>query len=176
MADNTNMEREYVIPLRRHILKVPAYRRSAKAIKAIKAFVAKHMKVAERDVDKVKLDVYFNNEVWLRGKTNPPNKVKVKATKEGDIVKVTFVQMPERVKFQKAKNERLHQEAPKQAQTPAAAPKAEEKTADEKIAEKEKEASVAEAAQKQAKADAKAQKHVTKPETAKQPQRMALQK
>lgn len=161
MADNNIIEREYTIPLRRHILKVPAYRRSRKAIKTIKIFIAKHMKVAERDVDKVKLDVYFNNEVWLRGKTNPPSQVRVKATKEGEIVKVTFVQMPERVKFAMAKNERLHRGASKEEVAPA---KVDTKTADEKVAEKEKEAAVAESAQKEAKSDAKAKKHTTKVE------------
>jgi large subunit ribosomal protein L31e len=159
MAEN-NFERQYTIPLRRQIMKVPAYRRSGRAVKAIKQFIAKHMKVADRDVDKVKLDVDFNNEVWLRGKTNPPTKVTVKATKQGDLVHVTFVEMPARVKFNKEKNARFHRGADKQS--PVAEVSKPELSNSEKKEEKEKEAAVAESAQKEAKADAKAKKHTTK--------------
>src|SRR3989338_3997715 len=102
-----SLTREYVIPLRRYWLRVPKYERAGKAIKAIKIFIAKHMKVPDRDVDNVRLDVYFNNDIWFRGRKYPPAKVKVKATKEGDIVRVTFADstMPDAVKFIKAKNE-----------------------------------------------------------------------
>lgn len=176
MAEKANAnEREYVIPLRREYLKVPQYRRAGRAVKAIKKFIAKHMKVADRNVDNVKIDMYFNNEVWMRGKTNPPSKVKVKATRDGDVVRVTFVEVPKRVEFQKAKNERMHLPAA----APAVAPKEdkkEEKTEEQKVEEKEKGAAVAEAGHTAAKQDAKAAKHVTKADKAARPQRMALQK
>src|SRR3989338_9112388 len=92
------LEREYIIPLRREWLKVPMYERTGRAIKAIKKFIAKNMKVIDRDVSKVKLDVYFNNEIWFRGRANPPSKIKVKAVKEGDIVKVGLADIPEHIK------------------------------------------------------------------------------
>jgi large subunit ribosomal protein L31e len=180
MAETTKthaQEREYVIPLRRQTMKVPAYRRSGRAVTAIKQFVAKHMKVADRDLDKVKLDVYFNNEVWLRGRANPPSKVKVKATRDGENVIVTFVEMPKRVSFLKAKNDKLHQAASTKSAPTVEAPKTDDKTPDQKTEEKEKEKSVAAAGQAQAKQDAKTAKHVSHtPEKKTQPQRMALQK
>src|SRR3989344_9506839 len=105
MADqNQTIEREYIIPIRKKSLKVVRYERTGRAIKIIKQFIAKHMKVPDRDVSKVKLDVYLNNEIWFRGRAHPPSKIKVKATKIGDIVKVDFVDIPEHVKFAKAKH------------------------------------------------------------------------
>ena len=109
----TNLEREYTIPLRRFWVNVPKYRRSARAINAIKTFIAKHMKVTERDVNNVKLDVYLNNEIWYRGTDNPPSKVKVKAVKEGEIVKVTLSEVPAYVKFLQAKHAKLHKKSEK---------------------------------------------------------------
>ncbi len=180
MAEQTKtpgLEREYVIPLRRHWLNVPQYERSGKAIKAIKKFIAKHMKVQDRNVSNVKLDIFFNNELWFRGRASPPSKVKVKATKEGDIVKVTFVEIPEYVKFLKAKLEKRNKKAEKSVETakPQVEQKKEEKTEEQKKDEKEKEKAVEELNIRQADQQAKAQKHITK---VKEPkiQRMALKK
>src|SRR3989344_6470798 len=109
MADAQNsLERVYIIPLKDSWMKVPRYKRARKAVVTIKEFIAKHMKVANRDVDNVKLDVDFNNQIWFRGSRNAPSKVKVKAVREGEFVKVTFAEISEHVKFSRAKNERLH--------------------------------------------------------------------
>jgi len=97
------IEREYVITLRRFWQNVPNYERSGKAIKAIKNFIAKHMKLYDRDLDKIKLDVHMNNEVWFRGRASPPSKIKVKAIKENGIVKVELAELPEHLKFHKEK-------------------------------------------------------------------------
>lgn len=154
------LEREYIIPLRNEWLKVPAYRRSGRAIKEIKRFIAKHMKVSDRDVDKVKLDIYLNNEVLSRGKTKPPAKIKVKAVKENDLVTVHLAEPSAHVNFLKAKNERRH----KPSEAPKKAPKKEEvkEETEKKIEEKEKELSVAEQNEKIAESDVKAKKHTIK--------------
>ena len=49
-------EREYIVPLRREWLKVPTYKRANKAVKALKQFIAKHMKVYDRDLRKIYVD------------------------------------------------------------------------------------------------------------------------
>lgn len=173
MADkNTKaLEREYVIPLRRFWVNVPHYERTGKAIKTIKKFIAKHMKVTDRDVNNVRLDVFFNNEMWQRGRTNPPAKVKVKAIKEGELVKVTLADMPERMKFHKARVEKMHKKAEKApetlAQTAANALKPAQsaegtKTEEQKIDEKEKEKATAEANAKIIDQQTKTQKHTSK--------------
>ncbi|MDP3881586.1 MAG: 50S ribosomal protein L31e [Nanoarchaeota archaeon] len=178
MAENQNLTREYVIPLRRVWIRAPEYKRSGKAVKAIKQFIAKHMKVADRDLDKVKLDVYFNNEVWFKGRTNPPAKVKVRAVKEGGIVRVTFAETPKYVEFLKKKHEKFRKKEEKKevpAQSKESERKEEPKTEEQKKDEAEKEKSVEQQNIQQAEQQAKAEKHLTK---VKEPkiQRMALKK
>ena len=106
-------ERIYTIPLRSKWKKVANYKRTRKAILAIKQYVAKHMKVEDRNLDNVRIDTLFNNEIWYRGRSKPPAKVKVKATRDGDIVRVTFAEVPQHVKFAKAKADKFHKLAEK---------------------------------------------------------------
>lgn len=155
------IEREYVIPLRREFLKVPGYRRAGRAAKAIKQFIAKHMKVSERDVEKVKLDIYLNNELWFRGKANPPSRIKVKATKEGELVKVALAETPQHIKFAKAKHAKFHLESKKEEKKEETKEEKKEVT-EEKREEKEKEKAVEKEQMKEAKKDKLAEKHVTK--------------
>ena len=178
MAEEKTLVREYVIPLRRRWLNVPEYERSRKAVKTIKAFIAKHMKVPERDTDYVKLDVYFNNEIWFRGRSKPPAKVKVKATKTGDFVKVEFVTMPQAVMYAKQKNEKFHKKVEKKVEVKADSKteKKEEQTQAQKKNETEKEISTEEQNIKEAKLETKAERHMPKIEKASHPQRMALKK
>ncbi len=102
------LEREYVIPLRHRFRLVPCYKKANKAIKTIKEFLAKHMKVEDRDLNKVKVDKYVNEFIWYRGIKRPPAKVKVKAVKNEDgTVNVTLVKFPEKLKYKKQREEKL---------------------------------------------------------------------
>ncbi len=168
------IEREYIIPLRREWRKASYYKRSSKAVKAIKEFIAKHMKVKDRDVNKVKLDSYLNNDIWFRGSKKPPAKVKVKATKEGDIVSVTFAEIPQFVKFLKLKHSKKHKKSDKKPEGKEEVKK-EEKTEEQKKDEQEKEKATENQNMKLAEQQAKTQKHLTqkKPESF---HRMALKK
>ena len=163
------VEKEYIIPLRRECSKVAHYEKTKRAVKAIKKFVAKHMKVPDRDLDKVKLDVYLNNEIWFKGRRKPPAKIKVKVHKEGDIVRVEFSEIPEHVKFLKAKQLKVHKKAEKpKAPVKAEEKKPEEKTEEEKKEEEEKGKSVEEQHVKEAEMAQKAQKHTVKEKIQKQ--------
>lgn len=71
------MERLYTIPLRKEFSKAPNYKRTSKAIKAIRNFGIKHMKC-----DNVKIGKYLNLEMWKHGRKNPPTRIKVKMIKE----------------------------------------------------------------------------------------------
>ena len=84
------MERIYNIPLRKEFQKAPRYKKSAKAIRAIKAFVSKHMKSEDIIIGK-----YLNDKIWENGPKNPPHKVSVKVVKKEDKVKVELVDAPE---------------------------------------------------------------------------------
>ena len=180
-------EREYVIPLRREWNKVPRYKRANKAIRTIKEFLARHMKVPDRDLNKIKLDRYLNEFVWFRGIRKPPAKIKVKAVKDGEIVKVELSELPKELAFKKAKLEKREEKAGiKKKPTEKPEEKIEKTEEEEKkkvdeetrLSEAEsKKASVVEAGKEMEKAAAKTMKHQTK--MSKQPKRqrrMALQK
>ena len=180
-----NVEKEYTIPLRQKWKKVPRYKRANKAIRAIKEFLVRHMKIRDRDLSKIKVDKYLNEVVWFRGIKNPPSKIKVKAIKEGDIVRTELSEMPEKLKFKKARLEKRDRKA---AQIPDKKPveKPEEKLEPEqeqiqeekKEEEQEKKAAVVEVGKEMEKAAAKQMKKMKSQKT-KEPkhhQRKALAK
>lgn len=171
------IEREYIIPLRRKWAKVPRYKRANKAIKAIKEFLARHMKVRDRDLNKIKLDKYLNEFVWFRGIKKPPIKIKVKVIQEGEIIKAELAELPEALKFKKARLEKREKKAVEvvskkkvKAEEPE---KTEEKKEEEKKEAEEKKSAVVEAGKEQAKKAAKTTKHQTK--VSKQPKRQRRQ-
>jgi large subunit ribosomal protein L31e len=57
----------------------PQHKRTDRVVNMIREFAEKHMKSNE-----VKLDQDLNRQLWSRGKTNPPRKVRVKMVKEED--------------------------------------------------------------------------------------------
>lgn len=102
--ETTNkIEREYVIPLREKCRPSPRYKKTSKAVKSVKEFLVRHMKVYDRDLNKIKLDIHLNEFLWSQGIKNPPHSVKVKVRKEGDIVYAELVNMPQNLAFKKAR-------------------------------------------------------------------------
>ena len=103
------MERIYNIPLRKEFQKAPRYKKSGKAMRAIKEFILKHTKVKDIRVGK-----YLNELVWKNGPKNPPHKVNVKVTVEDKVAKVELVDAPvEEVKEETkkpAKKEKIEKE------------------------------------------------------------------
>ena len=57
----------------------PQYRRTDRVVNMIREFAKKHMKS-----DDIKLDQDLNRQIWSRGKTNPPRKIRVKMVKDED--------------------------------------------------------------------------------------------
>ena len=177
-----NLEREYVIPLREKSRPVPRYKKTPKAVKTIKEFLVRHMKIRDRDLKKIKIDPFLNEILWFRGIKKHPHKIKVKAIQKAEIVEVYAVDMPKYLEFKKtrlAKRETDAQEAAEKKKTlmqkakesMQAQPKAEKTETedkdkdndgvDDKVEEKEKQKSVGAAGEKQAKAKAKEIKHST---------------
>jgi len=176
-------EREYIIPLREKTRPVPRYKKTPKAVKTVKEFLVRHMKIRDRDLRKIKIDPFLNEILWFRGIKKPPYKIKVKVEKIGEIVNVKAIELPKNLEFKKkrlAKRETLAQEIAEkkktlmqkakeqmQGQSPVEGKKEEkeeEKDKDgdgveDKVEEKEKQKAVGEAAEKQAKAQAKQIKH-----------------
>src|SRR5215217_1082673 len=64
----------------------PEHKRTDRVVNMIREFAQKHMKSNE-----IKLDQDLNRQLWSRGKTNPPRKVRVKMVKEeGGTVTVSL--------------------------------------------------------------------------------------
>jgi len=105
-SGKVELEREYIVPLKKGVLNVPHYRRAKKAVRVLKEFMVKHMGVRDRDLRKVKVDINLNNEIWFRGIKKPMNKIKVKAKKIDGIVYVELAEIPEYVGYKIAREER----------------------------------------------------------------------
>ena len=127
------MERTYTIPLRKEFQKAPSYKHTAKAVRATKEFLKKHMKAGE-----VKLGKYLNELMWKNGPKNPPHKVKVVAKKEDNIVKAELVGAPEEKKKEAPKKKSLKGLTKRLKEQPAEEKK-EETKAEEKPTEEPKE-------------------------------------
>ena len=163
--EKIELEREYVVPLKRESIKVPRYKRAKKAIKALKEFLARHMKVRDRDLRKIKVDIHLNNEIWHRGIKKPLNKVRVHAVKKSGIVYVELAEIPDVVKYRMAKEEKKSKSV-----SDKRGEKKEEKKEDDKEKAKEteeKEKSSVEAGLKEQKKAAKEAKHTAKGDKAK---------
>ena len=76
-APKVVLERVYNVPLRREFQKVASWRRTEKAVTALRNFISKNMKS-----DNVALGKYVNQELWKNGIKNPPHHVKVKVSKD----------------------------------------------------------------------------------------------
>jgi len=164
MADEEKvvLEREYIVPLRRKFIKTPKYKRVPKAVKALKQFIVRHMKVEERDLGKVKIDKYLNEELWFRGIGKPAHKIKVKCKKfESGIVKIELAELPEKLKFKKEREEKVGKEVEKKKEE-VKQEKKEETTEEEKKEEVEKGKSTVEAGLKEQGEKAKEVRHEVK--------------
>lgn len=129
------LERVYNIPLRKQFSKAAKWRRTERAVTALKKFIAQHMKSKD-----IAIGRYVNKEMWKNGIQNPPHHIKVTATKdEKGRVMVELTELSPNAKRQierdsqlKKKDEKAKKEAKKEA------PKKEE-TKGEKIEEKAEE-------------------------------------
>jgi len=168
------LERNYIIPLRKEWLKVPEYKRVNKAVKAVRQFIVKHMKVYDRDLKKVKIDILLNNELRFRGMRKPPAKIKVKARKQSDgTVNVELFEIPKIIQYKLDREKRKREVVDKKKavedkkKAAEAVKKKEEKLEDkaesgeEKKEKEEKKESVKEAGFKQAEQQAKQVKHTS---------------
>ena len=79
--ETKTIERTYNVPLRKEFQKVPRWKKSKKAVTALRQFLSKHMKS-----DNVKLSKEINEKVWEHGIKNPPHHVKVSVTKDSEGV------------------------------------------------------------------------------------------
>jgi large subunit ribosomal protein L31e len=113
-----NLTRVYTINLGRAWL-TPQYRRTDRVVNMIREFAEKHMKS-----DEIKLEQDLNRQIWSRGKTNPPRKVRVKMVKDEDGVVTVSLYEDLPAAAEEEKNPQL---AVAETTAPAEEPKVEER-------------------------------------------------
>lgn len=112
------LERNYNIPLRKSYMKAPRWKRTKKAVNALREFLVKHMKS-----DTIKIQKYLNLHLWKHGIKNPPHHVKVTAKKdEKGVVVAELTELPKEAIAEKAAAEKKKKELEKkkEAKKPAA--------------------------------------------------------
>ena len=125
MAKTKTLERTYNIPLRKEFRKVANWKQTKKAVKAVKEFLAKHMKS-----DDVRLGKHLNEKLWQHGIKNPPHHVKVTTIKdEKGVVKAELFGHKIEEKKEKPKKSKLEEVAQKVGLKPK---KVEDKTTETK--------------------------------------------
>jgi len=160
------VERTYVVPLRKAWLKTPRWRRSKKAVAALRAYILKHTKSKE-----VKIGKWLNEEVWKKRGKNPPGKVLVKVEFDKDVANVELAELSpkaKRIEDTKAKKEA---EKKKEEKAKEAAKKKEEqakkKEKEDKKAKKEEDKKKAEDYKKKKKEDKEEIEDIKKKESKK---------
>jgi large subunit ribosomal protein L31e len=84
------LERVYNVPLRKKYQRAPRWKKTNRAVSALREFVKKHMKATE-----IKIGKHINKDMWKNGIRNPPHHVKVNCVKDEDgLVKVEMVGAP----------------------------------------------------------------------------------
>jgi len=126
-----NLTRVYTINLGRAWL-TPQHKRTDRVINMIREFATKHMKS-----DEIKLEQDLNRQIWSRGKTNPPRKVRVKMVKDEDgVVTVSlYEELPAATEAPAPEDEKKAEAAQTETASAAEKPKEEAAKAEEEKTE-----------------------------------------
>ena len=120
-------EAEYVIPLRKEVMKVPKYDRTKKSVIAVREFLQKHTKSKN-----VLLGKELNKQLQKDGRKNVVPRVHVKVIKDEDKYKAELIGFP--IELEKDKKEKEDKKAGKKVkETPKEEVKETEKEKAEKI-------------------------------------------
>ncbi|MBS7639341.1 MAG: 50S ribosomal protein L31e [Candidatus Bathyarchaeia archaeon] len=80
-------ERVYTVPLSRAWI-MPVTKRAPRAIRILKAFIKKHMKIEE---DSIVISNEVNERIWNRGIEKPPRKIRIRASKDKDGIVTVYL-------------------------------------------------------------------------------------
>ena len=78
LDEEIEKEELYTIPFR-DVKHAPRHKRTVRAIKILKHYIERHMKVNPIDI---RIDPELNEELWKRGIEKPPRKIRVRAVKD----------------------------------------------------------------------------------------------
>ena len=100
------LERTYTVPLRKEYMKVARWKRTNKAVVAMRQFVSKHMKSKD-----VKLGKELNDKIWNHGMKNPPHHVKITASKDDKgVVKAELFGIKKKEEKKDSKKKEINEE------------------------------------------------------------------
>jgi large subunit ribosomal protein L31e len=85
LPENIVEERIYTVPLQA-AWRVPAWRRTPKAMRVLREFVSRHMKP-----ESMKLTRELNERVWDKGIQNPPRRIRIRAVKDSEGVVTVYL-------------------------------------------------------------------------------------
>ncbi len=86
------IERTYNVPLRKEYRKAPNWKRTPKAVVALKEFLVRHMKSED-----IRIGNDVNRLIWQHGIQNPPHHVKITAKKDDKgVVMVSLFGTPQK--------------------------------------------------------------------------------
>lgn len=129
------LERVYNVPLRKKYQRAPRWKKTNRAISALKEFVKKHMKS-----DNIKIGKHINKDMWKNGIRNPPHHVKVNCAKDEDgLVIVEMVGAPKDKPKEPKKKEKKEEETEIKVKDALGGEDAEKKDIKEEKVEKAKE-------------------------------------
>jgi len=110
------IERTYNVPLRKEYRKAPNWKRTPKAVVALKEFLVRHMKSED-----VRIGNDVNRLIWQHGIQNPPHHVKITAKKDDKgVVMVSLFGEPKKATTEQKKAKKETTKAA--AKTPKVAP------------------------------------------------------
>lgn len=123
-------EKIFVVNLAKGWKKAPYWKRAKKSIAWLRKFVAKQMKIKASDV---KIDGWLNSEIWKRGISNPPRKIRVKVIKDEKGIRVELFEKPKKaIKAEKKAIEKAKKKVEKEKKEKKEEEKEEKKEAEEK--------------------------------------------
>jgi len=99
------IERVYNVPLRKEFRKVPRWKKTKKAVSALRQFLSRHMKSKD-----IKIGKEVNEKLWQHGIKNPPHHIKVNVKKdENGVVTANLfgIEIKEEVKKEVKKKSKL---------------------------------------------------------------------
>ncbi len=136
MEKSKEVTRTYTIPLRSAFRNAARYKKTNRAVRAVRAFLQRHLKS-----DDIRLGQHLNTFLWARGISHPPPRVTVTAVKdeegvvraelEGKEFRESVKPMPkeeepeglkEKLESTLKKKPKEEESAPKSAQKPATSP------------------------------------------------------
>jgi len=88
-------EKFYTIPLRRAWIS-PRKKRAPRAMRIVKSFVKKHMKLRteaekEEEIEKLVISDEVNEKIWGRGIEKPPRRIRVRAVKDKEGIVTLYL-------------------------------------------------------------------------------------